>query len=73
MAVNNTRGMGDHEIEEMSRKYGGGSNSRGRCDQGSRGISPNDNEPKQVILRPVSGKSNSNRYSHIDAAAAVGG
>lgn len=24
--------------------------------------------PQHVILRPVSGKSNSNRYSHIDAA-----
>ena len=23
--------------------------------------------PQQVILRPVSGKSNSNRYSHLDA------
>ena len=56
MAVSNAAND-EKMIEEVSRKYG---NSRGS-------LSPSDVR-NPVILRPVSGKSNSNRYCHIDAA-----
>lgn len=59
MAVDNVLGLANDDklIEEVSRKYGSSTHFH----------SPHHEANHQVILRPVSGKSNSNRYGHIDA------
>ena len=64
MAVDNVKGLANDDklIEEVSRKYG--SSSRDKFH------SPHHESNHQVVLRPVSGKSNSNRYGHIDALRA---